>query len=964
MTDKKNRPRDAVDDELRDLLQAGAGTETIDLDSLFTKSITDSGSFEIQGEIWTTTFGKLLQAVPVPILLIDRSRNVVAANQGCRKIGAGYETMIGKPFCRLFASPSDAIHSETLVDRVFATRKTSVWEAQIGLGADGMWGRFTFRALRIKGQRFVLVIIEDLSFEKKQILLDRKYRQELEKRVNERTDELRKLNKKLLDEIADRKRSEQALLESERKYKALFDESRDGVYAVLRRGEITAANGAFLEMFGYSRDEAIGLDIHDLYVNPADRATFQSEIEKHGFVKDYEVEFRKKDGTQLSCLLTSSVQYADDGSIIGYRGIVRDDTERKRTEDALQESEKRYRMLFEAASDAIYILQADGNEPGRIISANAEAAQMHGYTIPELLTMNIADLDTPESAAKVRDRMAQLQRGETLREVAAHRRKNGTVFPIEINARLIEVGNRRYILAIDRDVTEREKSQAALRESEQRLRLINDSSPVGVGIVQDGGYVYVNPSFAAMFGYDTAEQIVGLTVETLYASGGRDPTHERRSDSSAGKAVPWHYEAIGITRSGKRFDLEAWGTEIEYLGTRSSLEFVLDVSEAKSLRSQLVQAQKMEAVGTLAGGIAHDFNNLLTIILGYSDLLIAEKDESDKDYEDLKKVIQAARTAGDMVQQILAFSRKTETKLRPINLNTHVQQVRKMLSRLIPKTITVELNLDPDLPTVNADPAQIDQVLINLAVNARDAMPGGGRLSIETKKIVLNGKADRVRVGDSEGPHALLMVVDTGVGMDGATMDRMFDPFFTTKRPGEGTGLGLAMVYGIVKSHEGHISCDSEPGRGTVFTICLPAHQLEGEVEVTTSAEVSATGSGTILLVDDEELVRQLGTRTLEKAGYTVIAVANGQEAVEVFKKKRNEIALVVLDLIMPVMDGNQCLDEILKIDPTAKVLIASGHCPDGSARDALERGAKRLVGKPYNLKDLIKAVREALDSD
>ena len=306
--------------------------------------------------------------------------------------------------------------------------------------------------------------------------------------------------------------------------------------------------------------------------------------------------------------------------------------------------------------------------------------------------------------------MERLLRGETLREVTMHRRKDGTMFPIELNASLIEAGGREFILARDRDVTQREEAQAALRESERRLRLINDSSPVGINIVQDGEYVYANPSFVRMFGYDLAQQVIGLPVESLYASECRHLILRTVADKTGGAATPSHYETIGLTRSGKRFDLEAWVTNIQYMGKRSSLAFVMDVSEAKSLRSQLLQAQKMEAIGTLAGGIAHDFNNLLTVILGYSELLISEKGESDKDYEDLAKIIHSARTVGDLVQRILAFSRKTETKPRPIDLNRQVEQLRKMLSRLIPKTIEVEIKLDPNLPTVNADPAQIEQV--------------------------------------------------------------------------------------------------------------------------------------------------------------------------------------------------------------------------------------------------------------
>ena len=761
-------------------------------------------------------------------------------------------------------------------------------------------------------------------------------------------------------DIAERKQAEKALRESELRFRSVFE--NDHVVMLIidpETGGIEDASPGACSFYGYNREELKRKKISEINVLSSEEVFGRLQMAKAQQRRYFDFRHRLATG-EVRDVEVCTGPIVNGGKTYLF-SVINDVTVRKQAEEALKESEKRYRMLFEAASDAIYILDAEGAERGRIISANREAAEMHGYTIPELLTMNIADLDTLEAAGRISDRMERLLRGETVREVATHRKKNGTVFPIEINARLIEFGERKYVLAMDRDVTEQEKAQTALRESERRLRLINDSSPVGITIDQDGKYVYVNPSFVRMFGYETPEQIVGLPVEALFAPESRGLIHRRQADRSAGKVVPLHYEAIGITRDGKRFDLEAWGTEIEYLGRRSSLAFAMDVSEAKSLRSQLLQAQKMEAIGTLAGGIAHDFNNLLTVILGYSELIASEKDEGDKEYEDLTKVIHAARTAGDMVQQILAFSRKTETKLRPINLNKQVDQLRKMLSRLIPKTIEVEMNLDSGLPTVNADPAQIEQVLMNLAVNARDAMPDGGNLLIETRTVFLDEEYCRFHLDALPGRHALLVVTDTGIGIHGTMMDRIFEPFYTTKKPGQGTGLGLAMVYGIVKSHGGHITCESELGSGTAFRIYLPAHEVEGDTEASVSREFSVMGTGTILLADDELFVRQLGRRILEKAGYTVISATNGQEAVEVYKENGSRISLVILDLIMPVMDGSQCLEEILRLDPRATVLIASGYTPDGTVRERLVGRVKGFVAKPYELKQLLKAVRDAL---
>ncbi len=370
----------------------------------------------------------------------------------------------------------------------------------------------------------------------------------------------------------------------------------------------------------------------------------------------------------------------------------------------------------------------------------------------------------------------------------------------------------------------------------------------------------------------------------------------------------------------------------------------------------------MDAIGTLAGGIAHDLNNLLTIILGYSELIISGKEKEDSDFEDMAKIILAARTAAEVTRQILAFSRKAETKTSPINLNERVDRLRRMLSRFIPKTMEFTVNFDPDLPIVKADPAQIDQVLMNLALNARDAMPEGGRLTIETKTMVLDDEYCRCHIEASEGIHAVIAVSDTGIGIDRASMERIFEPFYTTKKPGEGTGLGLAVVYGIVKGQNGHIICDSEPGVGTTFKIYLPVCQVEAEPDVTSSRQFSARGTGTILLVDDEQPVRDLGNKILAQAGYDVISACDGLEALEIYGQRKDEIALVILDLVMPLMDGKQCLAEILEIDPEARVLISTGYSPDGATRESLGIGAKGFVEKPFDSRQFLNAVQNILN--
>ena len=379
-----------------------------------------------------------------------------------------------------------------------------------------------------------------------------------------------------------------------------------------------------------------------------------------------------------------------------------------------------------------------------------------------------------------------------------------------------------------------------------------------------------------------------------------------------------------------------------------------DVTQEVQLQEQLIQAQKMEAVGTLSGGIAHDFNNLLQVTLGYSELLLAEKREDDPEYADLSKILQSARSGAELVQRLLTFSRKVEPKPIPLNLNRRILQVEKLLGRTIPKMIDIQLDLSDDLADINADPTQMEQVLMNLAVNARDAMPDGGKLTLGTRNVTLDEEYCKVHVEAKPGQYVLLAVSDTGHGMDKATIDHIFEPFYTTKELGRGTGLGLAMVYGIVKQHGGFINCYSEVEHGTTFNVYFPAIESQVELDVDKTGVMPAFGTETILLVDDEEFVRDLGARILSKAGYNVLTATNGREALDLFEKERTQISLVILDLIMPEMGGKECLKELRKIDPQLKVLIASGLSADPSTKESVEMGARGFVSKPFRFKELL----------
>ena len=513
------------------------------------------------------------------------------------------------------------------------------------------------------------------------------------------------------------------------------------------------------------------------------------------------------------------------------------------------------------------------------------------------------------------------------------------------------------------DVTERKQMEHTLQESEQRYRAVIENLQIGISVINPKmEIIAINRFFQKI--YPHVRPGLGQRCHEMYNDPpGSSPcsycpcvttfqdgmVHESVTETPAGDGIR-NYRIVSCPIKDAQGHVEL------------VVELVEDITEKRALQLQLAQAQKMEAVGTLAGGIAHDFNNLLTVVMGFSELLLAEKELDDQEYADLQKIFHAAKNGAELVQRLLTFSRKVEPKPIPLNLNMRIVQVGKLLRRTIPKMIDIQMDLSEDLAEINADPTQMEQVLMNLGVNARDAMPDGGKLTLGTKNVTLDEEYCGIHSEAKPGKYVLLAVSDTGHGMNRVTIDHIFEPFYTTKELGRGTGLGLAMVYGIVKQHGGYITCYSEVEHGTTFNVYFPA--LEGEVEpdVEKTSVMPAFGTETVLLVDDEELVRDLGARILSKAGYQVLTATNGKEALDLFEKERRQLSLVILDLIMPVMGGKECIKELLKIDPQAKVLIASGFSADTSTDEILGLGAKEFVTKPFRFKELLRQVRKTLD--
>ncbi len=627
-------------------------------------------------------------------------------------------------------------------------------------------------------------------------------------------------------------------------------------------------------------------------------------------------------------------------------------TERKSAEDALRESEERFRILADGAFEGVLISRG-----GLILDSNKVFCKMSGYTLEELVGMSIGDIVAPEW------RDIAMKHAFSVSEAAyesAFVHNDGHVVPVQVKSKAIPYEGGTARIASVRDVT-------AVREAEEaRKRLVTaiEQAAEAVFITDTEGIIqYVNPIVERITGFNK-EEILGKTPRIL-KSGEHDTIFYRQLWGTIKAGNIWSGRLVNKKKDGGLFYEDATISPVrDASGEITNFVAVKrDITEHLELSRQLFRAQKMEAVGTLAGGVAHDFNNLLQVVLGYSELILADEDLPRRHRDDLARILQSARNGADLVHRLLTFSRKTEVKPRPLNLNRQIEQLQKMLSRTIPKMIEIELGLADDLAAINADRTQMDQVLMNLAVNASYAMPQGGRLIIETRNVILDEHYSKTHLGAVPGPYILLSVSDTGQGMDEETREHIFEPFFTTKDPGEGTGLGLAMVYGIVKQHGGYIVCYSEPGEGTTFKIYLPALEGPPLSRQIFPSITPAGGSETILLVDDEELVRDLGARILTRAGYTVLTATNGKEALEVYRNQKNRIALVLLDLIMPEMGGKQCLEELLEINPGAKVLIASGYSPNSLTKETTEVGARGFVSKPYDIRQLLETVREVLDS-
>jgi PAS domain S-box-containing protein len=503
-------------------------------------------------------------------------------------------------------------------------------------------------------------------------------------------------------------------------------------------------------------------------------------------------------------------------------------------------------------------------------------------------------------------------------------------------------------------------------EREQLLGAAIEHTAEGIVITDATGIIqYVNPAEETISGY-SRDELIGQGAEIF-----KSDKHDEDFHSNM-----WETITSGKVWSGRFINRKKYGTEYHEDSTISHVydksgkitNFIVvkhDVTQKLVLQEQLFQAQKMESIGTLAGGFAHDFNNRLQVIDGCLDLILSNKDLPETVKSEMEVIKETVDSSVELIKGMMVFSRKAPVKFKTIELNKVVAQTRSMLTRAMPKVIEIDILLADDLWATKGDKTQIGQILMNLAINARDAMPDGGKITVQTQNTILNEEYHRFDPLVKPGRYALIEVSDTGTGMDKETVSHIFEPFFTTKEPGKGTGLGLSVVYGIVEKHSGRIICDSEPSVGTTFRLYFPAIEEVPEEKYSVKKEPPRGKCETILVVDDEPDFLVIASRLLKGANYRVITTSNGKDALELYEKHRGELRLVILDLLMPGMGGQKCLEEILKIDTRAKVLIATGVSVENELAElAIKTGAKGSIHKPYDIDLLLTAIRNILDRD
>jgi two-component system cell cycle sensor histidine kinase/response regulator CckA len=673
---------------------------------------------------------------------------------------------------------------------------------------------------------------------------------------------------------------------------------------------------------------------------------------------ELELELIRTDGQRRWVVTRGEAVHGAAGKLVGLRGTLQDITWQKQDENALRLSEERYRVLFERNLAGIVQTAPDG----RILDCNDAFAHMFGYASrAELLGKQIQDLWL--DAAEREEFGARLIRKRVIRNAELRlRHKDGQAVWVLENASVVRrsEGEEPIFEATLLDITDRRRAEEAL----VKLRQAVDASGEVVFMTDgEGTITSINPEFTRLYGYTEAE-VVGKVTPRILKSGTLRPEEYADFWSTILDKRVARGEIVNKTQDGRYVTVESSTNPIldEHGDITGFLAIQRDITGRKQLEEQFRQAQKMEAVGRLAGGVAHDFNNLLTIINGYAQLLLERSESTSSAHDQAIQILNAGERAAALTRQLLAFSRKQVLAPTILDLNRVLESMHGMLRRLIGEDVELVTIPRDSLGQVKADPGQVEQVIMNLVVNARDAMPRGGRLTIETGNVDLDESYARTHVNVTPGPYVMLAVSDTGCGMDAETITHIFEPFFTTKEQGKGTGLGLSTVYGIVKQTGGHVGVYSEPGQGTTIKVYLP--RLDRVIEPPAEKEevTRLSGTETILVVEDEAGVRSLIQSVLDRHGYTVLIAGSPAEAAKLSEQRQGQIHLLLTDVVMPGFSGKELADHLAFARPDMKVLFISGYTADAIAHHGILDADTAFLQKPFTPNALLRKVRETID--
>jgi two-component system cell cycle sensor histidine kinase/response regulator CckA len=791
--------------------------------------------------------------------------------------------------------------------------------------------------------------------------------------MSQKIESIRGLKKRLSEIERERDELREKLEKTKMRFRKLYEGSRDGYAFVDMSGCIVESNSAFQEMLGYTGEQLK----HKTYENitlkkwhKIEKRILEEQVFTRGYSDIYEKEYRRKDGKRIPVEIRTYLAL-EGNNPIGMWAFVRDISERKKVERSLAESEERYRNLIELAPDCIFV----SDLKGKILAVNTAIQSLTGFVKEEIEGKHFTKLPTVHfsdipSFVKI---FKAIIEGKPVKNVSfKFKRKDGTSRWGEADIGLIKVESKTVgVQAVIKDITERKEIEEALQESKEKYRCVVENAKEAIVVAQDGILKFVNPRTLEITGYSESELLSLSFIEFIHPDD-RSMVLENYKKRLQGEKVPEVYSFRMVTKEGKTRWLQISAVLISWDNRPASLNFLTDITEIKSAEEelkdkerQLLQVQKMEAIGRLAGGVAHDFNNLLTAIIGYTDILLLHP----KLEQELKKYVEQIKNSSDrassLIQQLLAFSRRQMMQAKTFDLNKLVANIDKMLRRLIGEDIELFTVFEKDLGLIKADPGQIEQVIMNLAVNARDAMPTGGKLIIETKNIKLDQAYFENRVNGQPELYIMLCVTDTGIGMDEETKRHIFEPFFTTKEIGRGTGLGLSTVYGIVKQSGGYIWVYSEPDKGTTFKCYFPrVDDAILEQESKQEKSLMQGGRETILLVEDEFIVRNLISNILKHYGYTVIESENGEKALEVRAQcSEQPVDMLITDVVMPGISGRVLADRLQSVYPEMKVLYISGYTDDAIVRHGVLDHGIPFLQKPFAPKDLAKKVREILDN-